>query len=43
MSILVDPNTIAEQNQTRIIVNSEHDVAVRHGESFCLSTDSAAQ
>jgi HK97 family phage major capsid protein len=43
MSILVDPNTIAEQNQTRIIVNSEHDVAVRHGESFCLSTDAGNQ
>ncbi len=43
MSILVDPMTIAEQNQTRIIVNSEHDVAVRHGESFCLSTDAANQ
>jgi len=43
MSILVDPMTIAEQNQTRIIVNSEHDVAVRHGESFVLSTDAANQ
>ena len=43
MDVVVDPYTLALQNQVAITVCILTDFGVRHPESFCISTDSAAQ
>lgn len=43
MDVVVDPYTLALQNQVAITVCILTDFGVRHAESFCVSTDSAAQ
>jgi len=43
MDVVVDPYTLAASEQVRIIINLWCDIAVRHAESFCVSTDSGAQ
>lgn len=43
MDVVVDPYTLALQNQVAITVCILTDFGVRHAESFCISTDSGAQ
>jgi len=43
MDVVVDPYTLALQNQVAITVCILTDFGVRHAESFCVSTDSGAQ
>lgn len=43
MTVVVDPYSKAQTGQIAYTISSFHDVAVRHGQSFTVSTDSAAQ
>jgi HK97 family phage major capsid protein len=43
LDVTVDPYTNAENDLTRVIVNTMTDNGVRHAESFCASSDSGAQ
>lgn len=41
--VVVDPYTLAKNAEVVITVNTFGDYAVRHAQSFCISSDSAAQ
>jgi HK97 family phage major capsid protein len=43
VDLVVDPYTLAAKGRVRIVVNSLVDVAVRHPESFVVSTDAGNQ
>lgn len=43
MTLIVDPYSAAQTGQTKITASAYVDVCTLHGESFCVSTDSAAQ
>lgn len=43
IDLVVDPYTLAAKNRVRVIVNSHVDIAVRHPESFVVSTDAGNQ
>lgn len=43
MTVVVDPYSKAQNGQIAYTISSFHDTAIRHGQSFTVSTDSAAQ
>lgn len=43
MDVVVDPYTLARQNQVRITLCIFTDIGVRHAQSFAISSDSGAQ
>ncbi|MEW6304685.1 MAG: phage major capsid protein, partial [Verrucomicrobiota bacterium] len=43
MDVVVDPYTLAAQNQVRIVITLMTDTGLRNAVSFCVSTDSGAQ
>ncbi len=43
LDVVVDPYSLSDQGRVRVVITQFCDIAIRHPESFCVSTDDANQ